>query len=100
MNGKKIQYINLFLILVISLSLSLGLAYMNYYALKEADFLCGNPRIEKTDFDYLLLTQRPKVITPGGFSCVFWDRSNLAEHFPLPDYQVTFPRLKSIVLLC
>jgi len=90
------------LVILITLSISLLLAYRDYYDLAEADFLSWNMRFENPDQENLLLDQQIefKVFISNVFSLIFHEVIDLSEHLP----RFTFPQpsfnQKAFILRC
>lgn len=97
---KRKHKIQIFLVIAVSLLLPLLSAYIDYYALKEADFLSANLKFENTDSEVLSFCKKQKFICFSDSSDAFGIINNLIEHFSHVDYQATDPQLKTLVLRC
>jgi len=80
----KRRLTQVFLVILITLSISLLSAYLDYYDLAEADFLSWNIVFENPDQENLLLDQQIefKVFISSVFSLIFREIIDLSEHLP------------------
>ncbi len=88
------------LVIAISFLLPLLSAYLNYYALMEADFLSASPKFENTDLDSLLLLKREKFTAATGFSHTFRVAVDLIGYLFSSYFPVMVPQVKTLVLRC
>jgi hypothetical protein len=98
----KKRLTQVFLVILITLSISLLSAYLDYYDLAEADFLSRNISFENPDQENLSIDQRVefKVFISSAFSLIFHEVIDLSEKFP----RFTFTRFsfdqKTFILRC
>jgi hypothetical protein len=98
----KRRLTQVFLVILITLSISLLSAYLDYYDLAEADFLSRNISFENPDQENLSIDQRVefKVFISSVFSLIFHEVIDLSEQF----LRFTFTRFsfeqKTFILRC
>ena len=90
------------LVVFITLSMSLLLAYRDYCDLAEADFLSCNMRFENPDQENLLADQQieSKVFISSGFSLVIHGIIDLSRHLPRLTFERSSFDQKTSILRC
>jgi len=98
----KRRLTQVFLAILITLSVSLLSAYLDYYDLAEADFLSRNISFENPDQENLLMDQQIefKVFISSVFSLIFHEVIDLSGHLPHFTFPQPFFDQKTIILRC
>jgi hypothetical protein len=99
---KRFKRIQAFLVIAISLFIPIFQAYLHYYDLTEADFLCFDLSFENPDEEIsLIIKQNESKIFLSSASCIIFGlKIILAEQFPhSPSILCSFDQ-KALVLRC
>jgi len=98
----KRRLTQIFFVILITLSISLLSAYLDYYDLAEADFLSWNIRFENPDQESLLIDQKIefKVFISGVFSLIFHEVLDLSEQLPRFSFTRSSFDQKTFTLRC
>ena len=98
----KTRPTQVFLVILITLSISLLSAYLDYYDLAEADFLSWNISFENPDQENLLIDQRIefKAFISSVLSLIFHEVIDLSEQLPRLTFTGSSFDQKTFILRC
>ena len=90
------------LAILITLSISLLSAYLDYYDLAEADFLSRNVSFENPDQENLLIDQQIefKVFISSAFSLIIHEVTDFSNHLPRLTLEAPSLEQKITILRC
>lgn len=98
----KRRLTQIFFVILITLSISLLSAYLDYYDLAEADFLSWNIRFENPDQENLLIDQKIefKVLISSADSLIFHEVIDLSEQLPRFTFTWSSSDQNTFILRC
>ena len=98
----KRRLTQIFFVILITLSISLLSAYLDYYDLAEADVLSWNIRFENPDQENLLIDQKIefKVLISSADSLIFHEVIDLSEQLPRFTFTWSSSDQNTFILRC